>query len=81
MSEIIDDAIIEEKKRPQNKEFYILGEKVNGVMFWRHIGTDKNNNQIGLFVCPCCKELWKSRISDVKSGKSKSCCGRGSHDA
>lgn len=53
---------------------YTKGELINGIEFVKTISITKYA-QRALFKCPICSNYWESNVNNVKTGKSKSCCG------
>lgn len=45
----------------------------NNILCLNIIGSDKNYKLIGEFLCPYDNKVFKARLSDVKSGNTKSC--------
>jgi hypothetical protein len=60
------------KKGNKPKE-YKSNDLINGIEFVSSIGTVKYA-QRAIFKCPLCGRKWKSLISNIQAGNTKSCC-------
>lgn len=66
--------IADKKSTPRPIYYYkMMDDIANGVKFWRYITKVKAE-----CVCPVCKGLWTTTLSNVRSGTSMQClsCAR-----
>lgn len=75
--EAIGELAPKRSENPVTSFQFKMGEEIaNSVRYW---GQDrvKNGNRTAMCVCPSCGELWRTRVSNVVKGMTKSCgCGK-----
>lgn len=76
---IIKDVIYNKRtscgcKKGSKPNEYKEGDLINGIKFISTCGTIKYA-QKAIFECPKCKNEWKSLVSNIQAGNTKSCCG------
>lgn len=61
-------------KKGNKPNIYKQGDLINGIKFIKTCGI-YNGAQKAIFECPICKNKWKSLVSNIQAGHTKSCCG------
>lgn len=57
----------------KNTGYKLLQTINNGIKYYGQERTEKGGDISAMFICPKCNNLWRSRISNVVRGGTKSC--------